>query len=265
MVSFSDNRVDIICRVPERDRLVNNGILPSVNSTKQKRAASHFKVDERPNKRPKKSYFSLKRTEIDDRGAVAIVNSVSQLGCVLQDSDALGSQGRKSPTSTLHHTSIRDKKGPSLEKIQVKPPHQRSPYATKFEDRSNEETERKEQSAQSKAWDLAKNMYKLKAKERAAFFSPAKWVLPSASAREPEDIEFVVDSRATMHMVSEKDLNSAELETMRTPRSSTTVMTANGEVRTNKATIHVKQLDLFDKVRLLHETPAVLSLGKLCE
>ena len=65
-------------------------------------------------------------------------------------------------------------------------------------------------------------------------------------------------------MVSEKDLNSAELATMRTSRSPTTVMTANGEVRTNKeATIHVKQLDFFVKVLLLQETPAVLSLGKL--
>ena len=69
-----------------------------------------------------------------------------------------------------------------------------------------------------------------------------------------------------MHMVSEKDLNSAELETMRTSRSPTTVMTAKGEVRTNKeATVYVKQLDLFVTVMLLQETPAVLSLGKLCE
>ena len=67
-------------------------------------------------------------------------------------------------------------------------------------------------------------------------------------------------------MVSKKDFNSAELETMRTSRSPTTVMTANGEVRTNKeATIYVKQLDLFVKVMLLEETPAVLSFGKLCE
>ena len=67
-------------------------------------------------------------------------------------------------------------------------------------------------------------------------------------------------------MVSETDLNSAELETMRTSRSPTTVMTANGEVRTNKeATVYVEQLDLFVNVMLLPETPAVLSLGKLCE
>ena len=44
--------------------------------------------------------------------------------------------------STPRQASIREKKGPSLEKIQVKNPHQRSPYAVKFEDRSHEETAR---------------------------------------------------------------------------------------------------------------------------
>ena len=69
-----------------------------------------------------------------------------------------------------------------------------------------------------------------------------------------------------MQMVSEKDLNSAELVTMRTSRKPTTVMTANGEVQTREeATLHVKQLDLLVKVMLLGQTPAVLSLGKLCE
>ena len=50
-------------------------------------------------------------------------------------------------------------------------------------------------------------------------------------------------------MVSEKDFNSAELETMRTSRSPTTVMTANGEVQTREeATVHVG-------VRLKHAFP----------
>ena len=69
-----------------------------------------------------------------------------------------------------------------------------------------------------------------------------------------------------MHVVSKKDLNSAELETMRISRNPTTVMTANGEVQTREeATIYVKQLDLFVKVMFLEKSPAVLSLGKLCE
>ena len=86
---------------------------------------------------------------------------------------------------------------------------------------------------------------------------------PAASAKEPEEREFVVDFGDSMHVVSKTDLNSAELETMRSP---TTVMTANGEVQTKvEATVHVKELDLFVTVMLLENTPAVLSLGRLCE
>ena len=136
--------------------------------------------------------------------------------------------------STLRLANIREKNVPSLGKIQVKNSHQRSPYAVKFEDRS-QETERQQRCARSKAWNLAKNMYKLKEKDKAAFYFPAEeWVLTAASTKEPEERVFVVDSGASMHMVSKKDLNSAELETMRTSRSPTTVMTANGEVQTRE-------------------------------
>ena len=76
----------------------------------------------------------------------------------------------------------------------------------------------------------------------------------------------MVVSGASMQMVSKKDLDSAELETVRTSRSPTTVMTSNGEVQTREeATGYVKQLDFFVTVMLLEEAPAVLSLEKLCE
>ena len=70
-----------------------------------------------------------------------------------------------------------------------------------------------------------------------------------------------------MHMVSKKDLNKAELETVRISKIPTTVvMKANGEVQTKEeATVYVLELDLFVTVMLLENTPAVLSLGKLCE
>ena len=69
-----------------------------------------------------------------------------------------------------------------------------------------------------------------------------------------------------MHIVSKKDLDHAELETMRIPRNPTTVMTANGEVQTKEeATVYVKDLDLLVTDLLLEETPGVLSLGKLCK
>ena len=60
-------------------------------------------------------------------------------------------------------------------------------------------------------------MYRLKENDKTTFYQPAEeWVLPAASTKEPEEREFVVDPGASKHMVSKKDLNSAELETMRT-------------------------------------------------
>ena len=57
----------------------------------------HHKVDDQPNKKPKKGYCSHKRRESDNKYAVAIVKIVPQLGCFSQDSEALFSQGGKQP------------------------------------------------------------------------------------------------------------------------------------------------------------------------
>ena len=62
-------------RVLVRDRLVNIGILPSVNFTKQKRDGKarisawfpHLKVDEQPNRRPQKGYYSQKKEKATTR------------------------------------------------------------------------------------------------------------------------------------------------------------------------------------------------------
>ena len=55
-----------------------------------------------------------------------------------------------------------------------------------------------------------------------------------------------------MHMISEKDLNFAELETLTTSRCATTIITANGEVQTHEeATIYVKELDIFLTLEVL--------------
>ena len=101
----------------------------------------------------------------------------------------------------------------------------------KFEDRSQEETEWQERCAREAAWRLAKNILKLKEKDETALFSPSEnWCLLAPSALKPEEREFVVDSGASMHMISKKDWNSTELETVTTSRRPTTVITANGEV-----------------------------------
>ena len=53
------------------------------------------------------------------------------------------------------HTKIRDQ-NPSLGYICPGEPHERSPNAPKFEDRSQEETEWQQQGAREAAWKLAK-------------------------------------------------------------------------------------------------------------
>ena len=79
---------------------------------------------------------------------------------------------------------------------------------------------------------------KNKGENKAAFFSPSEnWCLPAPLTLIPEERDFVVDSGASMHMISTKDLNSADLETVTTSRSPTTVITANGEVQTNEEAI----------------------------
>ena len=111
-----------------------------------------------------------------------------------------------------------------------------------------------------------KNVLKLKEHERAAFFSsPENRCLP-ASKLKPEEREFVVDSGASMHMISKKDLSKAEMDTLTKSCSPTIVITANGEVQTHEeAIVYVKELDMFLTMKVLENTPAVLSLGKLCD
>ena len=102
-------------------------------------------------------------------------------------------------------------------------------------------------------------------KTETAFFSPSEnWCLPAPSTLKPEEREFIVESGVSMHTISKKDLNSAELETVTTSRSPATVFTANGEVQTHEeATVYVREFDIFLTMKLLEDTPAVLSLGKL--
>ena len=105
-----------------------------------------------------------------------------------------------------------------------------------------------------------------KEQERATFFTPSEnWCLPASSLK-PDEREIGVDSGASMHMISKKDLSDAEMETLTKSRSLTIVITANGEVQTHEeATVFVKVLDIFLTMKVLENTPAVLSLGQLCD
>ena len=178
-----------------------------------------------------------------------------QLGCVLQDMKPPKSILRKSSDmqkpiqrvkftkSIARHIKIRDQ-DPSLGYICPGEPHQHSPNAPKFEDRSQEETEWQEQGAREAAWKLGKSVLNLKERDRATFFSPSEnWCLPASNLK-LEEREFVVDSGASMHMISKKDLSDAEMDTLTKSRSPAIVITANGEVRRHEeATVYVKELE----------------------
>ena len=203
-------------------------------------------------------------------------SNARHLGCVFQDMKPPKSILRKSsdmqkPIQRVKftkaiacHTKIRDQ-NPSLGNICPGEPHQRSPNAPKFEDRS-QETEWQEQGAREAAWKLAKSVLKLKEKNKASFFSHSENKCLPASNLKLEEREFVVDSGGPMHMISKKDLNSSEMDTLTKSCSPTIVITANGEVQTHEeATVYVKELDIFLTMKDLENTPAVLSLGKLCD
>ena len=85
-----------------------------------------------------------------------------------------------------------------------------------------------------------------------------------ASTLQPGEREFVVDSGASMHMISKKDLSDDDIDILTKSCSPTIVITANGEVQTNEeATVYVKESDIFLTMKVLENTSAVLSLGKL--
>ena len=113
--------------------------------------------------------------------------------------------------AVVRHTKIRDQ-NPSFGLICPGAPHQRGPNAPKFEDRSQEETEWQERWAREAAWKLAKSVLKSKEKNKATFFSPSEDRCLLASTLKPEEREFVVDSGASMHVISKKDLSDAEMD-----------------------------------------------------
>ena len=266
----------------------------------EKSALMHIRqVDEQPSKRSKtnddkSAVAMLKKNGLHESIRQPVANrdtchelkraptgrrssDARQLGCVFQDMTPLKSSLRKCTEMPKPIQRVKFHKGYCTSHQNSRPksfarkncpgePHQRSPNAPKFEDRSQEETEWQEQGAREAAWKLAKNVLKLKEHERATFFSPSESRCLPASTLKPEEREFVVDSGASMYMISKKDLSDAEMDTLTKSCSPTIVITANAEVQTHEeAIVYVKELDIFLTMKVLDNTPAVLSLGKLCD
>ena len=108
----------------------------------------HWKVEEQPNESRRRG------------GNTSTVAIVTQVQVVIV-------RRVRFTRTVLCQANIRENRGPSLNKTHVKLPHQRSPYAMKFEDRSQEENERQERCARRDAWRLAKKIYKLQETEKA--------------------------------------------------------------------------------------------------
>ena len=78
----------------------------------------------------------------------------------------------------------------------------------------------------------------------------------------------IVDSGASLHMMSTSDLTPEEKETIRQSKDLSIIMTANGAIhKTAEATENVVDLNMSVcfSVQFLKETPAVPSLGKVYE
>ena len=143
------------------------------------------------------------------KGSVALLKECSQWGCVSQDAHRRKSILRKEgklgsnhavtfSKGTWHQEKIRETKGPSRRVIQKCEAHERSPCVTR---------------AHKPAWDLATNINKIKNKNRASFYPPVEIkAMPAPNSKSPEEREFVVDSGASMDMLSKRDVSSEELE-----------------------------------------------------
>ena len=184
----------------------------------------------------------------------------------LREPGMLGSKHAvKFSKGTWHQIKIQERKGPSRGIIPKCALHERSLCAPKFGERSHEEALHQERCGRKAAWDLATYIHELKTSDKTTFYTPieAKAMLAPTSTR-PEEREFVVDSGASMHMMSKKELSSEEMDTLRRSRTPTVVLTANGKCTpVKKKQVFVHDLNLFVTVQLLEETPAVQLLGKL--
>ena len=136
----------------------------------EKCSYAHRQVDEQPSKRSKKNGHKI---------AVAMFKNTRQLGCVFQDMEPPKSSSilRKSSNirkpvrcvkfseAVVRHADFRDK-NPSLGMICPGDPHQRNTNLPKFEDRSQEETERQDRNAREAAWKMARCILILKEKTK---------------------------------------------------------------------------------------------------
>ena len=224
-----------------RTRHVICGILPCVKTTILRQDEKfgrtcffrHVKAEEKPSKKSKKG---------GAKGSVALLKESTQLGCVSEDSyprksiqRAEGKLGSKHAVKlskgTWHQKKKNRERQGSIERNYSNKcePHERSPCAPKFGEIAQEDTSHQERCARRVAWALSKNIYKLKNADKATFyFAIQAKVMPAPTSKSPEEREFARAPRASMHMMSKRDSSSDNSDTLRSSKTTTVVLTANG-------------------------------------
>ena len=151
-----------------------------------------------------KAYYSHKRRESDDRKTVPGKPDAKSFGI---------NRKVRFTQSTQLQASIREKKGPSLGQIQVKPQHQRSPYAIKIWGQVPwRDWKTRAMCPKQGLESCQKHLEAQRERQNYILLACGTVGLLVASAQEPEEREFVVDSGASMQMVSKKDFNSGDHE-----------------------------------------------------
>ena len=121
----------------------------------------------------------------------------------------------------------------------------------------------KEFARKKKPWDLHKNIFKVKkttyTQECEQFFRPPNSTTPekvvaSRSDCEHEDRELIVDSGASLHMMSKNEPNSGE-KRYHEKIEPTVITTDSGKAEsTEEATVCVNVLDVFVTMMLLEDS-----------
>ena len=135
------------------------------------------------------------------------------MGCVSQDSHARKSLLRKEGnfdqkhavefSKGTWHQKNRERKGPSRGIIQKCELHERSLCAPRFEEVTRGNLAPRKMRPRS-SMVLGEKNHKLNNADKATFYSPVEVkAMPAPTSKSPEEREFVVDFRASVHVLNE--------------------------------------------------------------
>ena len=264
--NFFDNRADTIWKVLVRHHLVSIGILSNVNSFKLNRDAKqetmclfpHCKVGKRCCSYCEKLYHSWvvsRKTQRSIRTSETREVSGKPRGVKSWDRS-----GRVRFTQSCA-TSRKNRLG----QIQVKLPHQRSPYAVKFGEQISGKRLKRQRAMRPAArhGTLPENILQAQRKGQGCILFAYRWVefASRIHQKKPAEREFCgwIPGQALAYGQQERTLKLCRIGKpwgYRRIRRRWWRPTARCK-QEKRQTVYVKELDLFVTVMLLEETPAV--------